>query len=165
MFREDIESLREAAVRDDLTGLYNRRSYNMILKRLLETGEDGPAEKFALILCDVDRFKQVNDRLGHSKGDRVLVDIADVLRSATREVDFAFRFGGDEFMVLLPNCGEKQASEVAGRLRNYEYAHPKLDKPVTMSTGIAEYPRDGETPDELLRQADDELYQSKHQSR
>lgn len=161
LFRENIDVLREAAVRDDLTGLYNRRSYNMIIEQLLEQEKNGPGEKFALILCDVDNFKQVNDVLGHAAGDRVLVDIAEAIQSAIREADFSFRFGGDEFMILLPNCGTKQAGEVAQRLLDYRYSHPKLDEPVTLTTGIAEHPKDGQTAKELFVKADRDLYRGK----
>ena len=160
LFREDLSTLRRAAITDEMTGLYNRRSYRLIFDRLLDKARSS-AEGFALLVIDADRFKQVNDRLGHHTGDEVILAIAAAIRAATRADDFCFRLGGDEFAVLLPACDERGAEEVAERVVRFEFTHPELPDPVTLTIGLASFPADGDTAQALFEVADRRLYRGK----
>ncbi len=164
-FQEDLSALREAATTDAMTGLLNRRAYELVVGQLLQMHSGASAEGFALVLCDADRFKQVNDTLGHAEGDRVLKDIAASVRAAVREEDYAFRLGGDEFLVVLPRSGLAEARDVASRMSRFRFAHDRLEHPVTLTIGIAAYPDDGITRDDLFEAADRRLYQGKTQGR
>jgi len=149
---------------DELTGLYNLRALREQLPVWL-----GPAVRtgrsMAILMLDVDGFKAVNDRLGHGTGNQLLQEIANVLRFATRVGDAVFRFGGDEFVILLSDTAGKGAEAVARRIQQiYEEKGQTLRQTgvrVSLSAGIAVFPSDGETPDVLLAHADEALYRAK----
>lgn len=164
LFREDLSTLRRAAVTDEMTGLYNRRSYRLIIDRVIEESRSA-GEAFSLLVIDADHFKQVNDTLGHKAGDAVLVSIGASLRTATRGHDFCFRLGGDEFAVVLPNCPLAGAREVAERIGMFEFTDPALPVPVSLTIGIANYPVDGTHPDTLFEAGDQRLYHGKQRGR
>ena len=165
-----IKRLEETAVTDELTGLYNRRFFWEALKdefaRTLRFHLD-----LSCLMIDLDFFKKVNDRYGHQAGDQVLRDLAQILRGNCRELDTLARFGGEEFVVILPQTDAKGAVFQAERLRRKVEAHSfKIDGDVTLtmtiSVGAASY------PDEriveiggLVKLADDALYASKQQGR
>jgi len=151
------EQLAHLASHDPLTGTANRFQFRSNLERALETG--GPA---VLLFCDMDRFKAVNDGLGHGVGDEVLVELVQRLRSVLRPGDHLARIGGDEFTVLL-RTDEEGARQVAERLVEvtavpFEVGESTID--VGLSVGIA-VARPGDTPDQLLRRADGALYEAK----
>jgi diguanylate cyclase (GGDEF)-like protein/PAS domain S-box-containing protein len=156
------EELRQQAIRDPLTGLYNRRFLAEVLQR-----EAARAERYrhplALVLVDVDNFKDVNDRYGHLVGDEALRRVAKALRENIRRVDYIFRWGGDEFCVVLPETDERGAQEVARRFR--EPFGPLAEDPVLRLTlGYAVWdPLTGPLPsvDELFRRADLLLFEMK----
>jgi diguanylate cyclase (GGDEF)-like protein len=162
--------VQDLTVIDDHTGLYNSRH----LKRQLEQ-EVVRAVRFghpvSLIFFDLDRFKQVNDRRGHQSGSRALWEVGQLLGNVLRSTDVAVRYGGDEFVVLLPETSRDQALEVARRLRDEVagatfLAHePAGAMRLTASFGVATFPDDGSTPDELLRRADEAMYRVKKRSR
>ncbi len=160
-FQDDIEKLREAASRDALTGLYNRRTFDRLGEQLFDREEN----KFSLILCDVDHFKQVNDTLGHTAGDRILEEIADYIAESVREMDFTFRLGGDEFAVMLPRCDAERATEVAERLSEFRFEHEELGRPVTLTMGLSTFPDDAADLDGLYEVADERLYVGKEGGR
>jgi diguanylate cyclase (GGDEF)-like protein len=164
LFKEDLASLRAAATTDPMTGLLNRRAFNMMLEQWLDQ-DDGEPSRFALVLCDADRFKQINDTLGHAEGDRVLEQIAQSITEAVREDDLAFRLGGDEFLILLPEASLEQARDVASRIGRFEFSHPKLGHPITLTIGIAAHPQDGRTHEALFEAADRRLYEGKTRGR
>jgi diguanylate cyclase (GGDEF)-like protein len=117
---------------------------------------------------DLHRFKEVNDRFGHLQGDQALQIAAMTVRKTVRNSDYAFRIGGDEFALLLPQCDAEQCSALSRRLRaNYEAAvQPlKLDVPLAIDYGIAVYPEDGDQRETLIRVADERLYELKHATR
>jgi diguanylate cyclase (GGDEF)-like protein len=166
----NFAKVAELTVTDDHTGLYNSRH----LKRQLEQ-ECLRAVRFghpvSVIFFDLDRFKQVNDRRGHQSGSRVLLEIGQILLATLRSTDIAVRYGGDEFVVLLPETSRDQALDVARRLRDdiasaVLLAHEEQGPiRLTASFGVAAFPDDGATPEELLRRADEAMYRVKARSR
>ena len=160
--------LREQAIRDPLTNIFNRRYLDETLDRELSRAarEDYPV---CVIMVDIDHFKQVNDTHGHEAGDLVLKAIAETLSDHCRRGDFACRYGGEEFVVALPNITLETAYARAEDLRTslnllhvpYEYHHLS----VTISMGIACFPEDGQTRDAILRAADQAMYAAKKAGR
>ncbi|MGB6429668.1 MAG: diguanylate cyclase [Candidatus Acidiferrales bacterium] len=157
--RELEENLRRQASRDPLTGLANYRYLLGVLgseiRRFSRTGRE-----FALLLFDLDRLKQLNDRYGHLTGSEALCRVADVLGAGCRNIDTAARFGGDEFAVVLPETGREAAKLVAQRLCD-NLTNDGRNPQLSMSAGVAIYPTDGETIETLLVAADRELYGKK----
>jgi diguanylate cyclase (GGDEF)-like protein len=158
-----LASQREhEALHDALTGLPNRTS---LLMRLRQACEDLEQVPIAVIMLDLDHFKEVNDTLGHYAGDRLLVEVANRLRGALRRGDFIARLGGDEFAILAYHTGtESDALDVAARLREgFESTFPLsgADVAAQCSLGIAIAPRDGRDEDLLLKRADVALYDAK----
>lgn len=156
--------LREQAIRDPLTDAYNRRFMNICLENTIEETRRafGPA---CLIQLDVDKFKKVNDRFGHIAGDRVLKKLVELLHKRQRKLDYIFRTGGEEFVLLLRNTSLQQAIALAENLRkNIEETELLEGHTITVSLGVAEY-QSGETDDEWLHRADKNLYEAKDNGR
>ena len=158
------EALWRLSRRDALTGVGN---YRALQERLAEEiSRHGRRDReFSLILIDLDRFKQVNEEFGHLEGDRVLAEIGRALREEVRGEDAIFRQGGDEFAVISPEINGEEAEEVAGRLRERARICVAGRVPVSAETGIASFPADGRTPDELLNVADRDLFGRKRNGR
>ena len=157
-------ALTEQAQRDALTGLLNRAVFEQQFREELARAQRYRRE-FTLVLFDLDRFKQVNDQLGHLAGDAVLQHFAEFLRVSLRQSDKAFRYGGDEFAALLPETGGAAAQHVLERLaqRWLETGRrPNSPTAVSVSYGLAAYPRDAANGAELLKTADARLYEHKH---
>jgi diguanylate cyclase (GGDEF)-like protein len=156
-------ALAEArAATDSLTGLPNRRAVQETLKRMM--GQAGRTlAPMAVLLLDLDHFKQINDTYGHDRGDAVLAAVGEVLASALRTSDFVGRNGGEEFVALLPDTGIEGAMEAAEKLRAAigRLALPGIDRPVTASVGAAVYPHTAADAESLLRLADRALYAAK----
>ncbi|HVH64742.1 MAG TPA: GGDEF domain-containing protein [Candidatus Acidoferrum sp.] len=149
---------------DDLTGLYNLRALKEQLPtRLGPAGRTG--RRMAVLMMDIDGFKTVNDRLGHGAGNELLKEVANLLRFAVRVGDEPFRFGGDEFVLLLSDADSEGAMIVATRIQDiYRTMGQTLrgtDVTISFSIGIAIFPDDGATPEGLLTRADEALYQAK----
>ncbi len=160
--QEELERLSRT---DPLTGLANRRPFDERLEENLSLA-DRHEHAVCVIMADLDFFKQVNDRFGHDQGDAVLRSCADILRSKTRKEDLAARFGGEEFVILLPSTTCKDAISLANRLRKAVseiIVLPDLSR-VTISMGVAQYKR-GESGEELLKRADEALYMAKKTGR
>jgi len=148
---------------DELTGLANRFELNNQLAEAFARRER-TGEAFALLYVDLDGFKQVNDNLGHDIGDRVLAETANRLRGAIRAGDLLARFGGDEFLLILPSASHTIVTSIAQRMIDAMGKSFQIDTKtvyVTASIGIAMAPEDGETPTDLLRHADTALYKAK----
>jgi diguanylate cyclase (GGDEF)-like protein len=139
--------------RDELTGVGNYRALQERLGQEISRHARRGRE-FALILIDLDGFKQVNEEFGHLEGDRVLAEIGAALGDEVRDEDSVFRQGGDEFAVIAPEANGEEAEEVAARLRDRVRDCGVGGLPVTASTGIASFPADGRTADQLTRVAD-----------
>jgi diguanylate cyclase (GGDEF)-like protein len=154
------------AATDALTGLPNSRSCRDNLKRMVAHAGRTVAPMSA-VMFDLDHFKQVNDRFGHGAGDDVLAAVGEALRATLRDSDFGGRYGGEEFLMLLPGTGQSGAQQVAEKLRTaieaLEFQQPELS--VTASFGIATYPLDALDADGLVRMSDRALYAAKARGR
>jgi diguanylate cyclase (GGDEF)-like protein len=161
---DDLKRLQVNAVTDSLTGLYNRRLFGESLDKEI-TRARRYAHPIALVMLDLHSFKEVNDKHGHPKGDEVLRVAAGTLKKSMRTSDSAFRIGGDEFALLLPQTDPGQALALSRRVESAfdEEIQPlQLNVGVSMDHGVATYPQDGENADALIRAADERLYLLKH---
>jgi diguanylate cyclase (GGDEF)-like protein len=160
---------RQLATTDPLTGLHNRRSLWELLGRELSKAER-EGTPVAALLADIDHFKRINDQWGHGAGDRVLQEVARVVREHTREYDIACRYGGEELAIVLPGADLRVALERAETIRaaiaalRIDYDGAQLPA-VTASFGAAVYRQHAEQPDDLLRRADVALYEAKSAGR
>ena len=162
----DLAVLRVNAITDPLTGLYNRRFLVDHLSREVSRAERSESI-VSLVLMDLKGFKAINDRLGHPVGDSVLVRTARVIRESLRAVDAGCRWGGDEFVLVLPNTDMFSALSVAERIRDKISATALPARGgivLDLHYGIASYPHDGKSTDFLLKVADLRLYQCRSQS-
>jgi diguanylate cyclase (GGDEF)-like protein len=164
---EELRKLQINATTDPLTGLYNRRFFDDYFEKELNRSLRY-THKLALVVFDLHRFKDVNDRFGHPQGDALLQMAAATLRKSLRTSDYAFRIGGDEFALLLPQSDTEQAAILSRRLRTaYEESIEPLNLgiPLALDYGLAVYPEDGELQEVLIRVADERLYQLKNGTR
>jgi diguanylate cyclase (GGDEF)-like protein/PAS domain S-box-containing protein len=159
------ENLRQQTIRDALTGLYNRRFLEESLNREIARCNRN-AKVFAVLMIDVDHFKRFNDTYGHDAGDSALRAVGGALQKGTREGDIVCRFGGEEFVVLLPDTNLEGATLLAQRIlefvRRLEITHNGKTLPsITASLGLSMYPQNGETGKALIQAADKVLYEAK----
>jgi diguanylate cyclase (GGDEF)-like protein len=163
------EALRMQAIRDPLTGLFNRRYMGEALDRELRRAEHG-GQPLSMIMLDVDHFKRFNDTSGHQAGDDLLIHIGSLLQARTRREDIACRYGGEEFLLILPSAPLEAALRRAEELRrqiresSVEHRGQSLGR-TSVSAGVACFPEHGTTADELLRAADMALYRAKELGR
>ncbi len=163
-----MNTLRESAIKDSLTGLYNRRFLQDYTETLV-AGALRRGKAIGLIMCDLDYFKQVNDTYGHDVGDAILRETAATLTECVRKTDFVLRFGGEEFLVLLVDVEEGEALTIAEKIRT-TLAAKKLKVPdgtltKTISLGVSEFPTDTEGIWQAIKYADVALYEAKHRGR
>ena len=167
------ESLRQQSVRDMLTGLYNRRyleeSVRRELLRSARAQAQGSSYGLSMLMIDIDNFKRFNDEHGHNVGDKVLREVAQVLKSQTRDSDVAARFGGEEFIVVLtdtpPGLALERAEQMRWSVESLARASGDTLPSVTISIGVAEFPSDGNTLEALVLRADSALYEAKRAGR
>jgi len=164
-----VEKIQELTITDDVTGLYNARH----LYKTLETEVYRSSRfnyEFTVLFIDLDHFKQVNDTHGHLVGSKLLAEIGYLIKAQLRLIDYAFRYGGDEFVILLPQTGKDAALVVAKRLRDSLRTsmfckEEGLNLNVRASIGVATYPHDAKTPHDVIRQADEMMYMVKNSTR
>jgi len=150
------EFYRERALSDGLTGIYNHRHFHEVLPREIERAKRY-SQPFCLLMIDIDDFKKYNDTKGHLAGDKLLINIARILIGATRNVDIVFRYGGEEFVVILPQVKKQGGVEAAKRILNL--IKQKLS--VTVSIGVTSFPDDGTSKNELINKADSAMHRAK----
>jgi diguanylate cyclase (GGDEF)-like protein/putative nucleotidyltransferase with HDIG domain len=158
-----FQKAQEQAITDGLTGV---KTHRFLMEALSSEWKRSTRANrpFALVLMDLDRFKFVNDFYGHLEGDVVLQRVGHILEQNCRRSDVVARYGGDEFVILMPETTVEQARQLANKLRGWVAADPLLrDKNITASFGIAGFPIHGATPQELIQVADSSMYLSKHQ--
>ncbi len=165
---EEKSVLQELATRDPLTGLYNRRYlYDTCSREFARAEREG--KQLAIIMLDLDHFKQVNDQYGHAAGDEVLKANAMLLKEGARESDLICRYGGEEFVAIMPNMSADQAFDRVESWRKHLEKMPiifnEFKISITLSAGIAVFPEHGSSPEKLIHLADEMLYKSKQDGR
>jgi two-component system cell cycle response regulator len=164
--RNNLDHSLELAVTDPLTGLHNRRFMTAQLGALVKRATQG-GDPVAALMVDIDHFKRINDTFGHDIGDEVLREFAVRLATNVRAIDLACRFGGEEFVVVMPDTKLEDAHRIAERLRRHIAGSPfhlaGLDEPltVTISVGVAATQGESDAPDALLKRADEAVYEAK----
>jgi diguanylate cyclase (GGDEF)-like protein len=164
-----VERIQELTITDDCTGLYNARHlYKTLDTEVYRSSRFG--YEFSVLFIDLDHFKTVNDTHGHLIGSKLLAEIGYLVKAQLRLIDFAFRYGGDEFVVLLPQTSKDQALVVAKRLRDALRAssfcrEESLNLNVRASMGLATYPHDARSAHDIIRQADEMMYLVKNSTR
>src|SRR5436190_6110519 len=154
-----VEKIQELTITDDVTGLYNARHlYKTLEQEVYRSAHFG--YEFTVLFIDLDHFKQVNDTYGHLVGSKLLSEIGYLIKAQLRLIDYAFRYGGDEFVIMLPQTSKDSALTVAKRLRDNLRTTPfcseeGLNLTVKASIGLATYPHDAKTPHDIIRQADE----------
>ncbi len=164
-----VQRIHELTITDDTTELYNVRHLNFVLETEIYRSKRYQYQ-FSLLFIDLDHFKQVNDTYGHLIGSKLLRELATFLRGSLRLIDYAFRYGGDEFVILLPQTDKESASIVARRLREQLNAtvfirDEGLNMRVTASIGLATFPGDATTKADMIRMADEAMYHVKNTTR
>ncbi|MGH2626953.1 MAG: GGDEF domain-containing protein, partial [Anaerolineales bacterium] len=160
-----LQKTRDLAITDEVTPLFNFRFFHQILDRELKL-VDRYKSVLSLIFMDLDRFKPINDQYGHLRGSRVLREVGFLLRAAVRETDYPSRYGGDEFVVILPQTDGPAARSLADKLRTLIEEHHFLQEEginaqIGVSLGVATYPADAATKEALIRLADERMYGDK----
>ncbi|MBF0330192.1 MAG: diguanylate cyclase [Nitrospirae bacterium] len=159
--RTEIERM---AITDGLTDIFNRRH---LLERFEEERERARRNNSQLgcILLDIDHFKQINDTFGHQIGDKVIIEIAKILKDSIRAYDVLGRYGGEEFLIAMPDADIQSTIQLAERMRDNVKKSPILGTPVTISAGVSNYKASDETIEQIIRRADHGLYKAKHSGR
>lgn len=162
---ELLQTIKDQALMDELTQLYNRKAFNQKLHELMASYQRYQAV-FSMLILDVDYFKSINDQFGHQAGDQVLQKLSAKMTALTRKTDFVFRIGGEEFVVLLPNTAGNAAIKFAQKLRQAVAQEGALlaDHQITVSIGVSQV-QPNETEDSFFKRADDCLYQAKRSGR
>ncbi len=162
------ESLKEQSITDGLTGVFNVRHFHETLGKEIQRARRYQ-RALSLVIMDIDNLKKVNDSYGHLAGDTVLRDIARLLRETVREADIVVRYGGDEFVVIMPEADKKQALESAVRIldkvREHRFEVEGGCSGATLSAGVADYTGENMTESDLLKMADESLYRAKAEGR
>ena len=162
--RKEVARLKDLTLRDELTGLYNLRFFHEVLQREHQRCQRY-CRPYAIVYFDLDNLRDINNRHGHAAGTRALERIGLTLATTTRDSDFAFRIGGDEFAALLAECNRTQALVYAERICSAIRGCVLLEEgqrvPLTTSAGVAAFPEDGDTLETVLSMADALLYRAK----
>jgi diguanylate cyclase (GGDEF)-like protein len=161
-----FDRIKQLAYVDGLTGIHNRRFFEMRIVEELERAGRFQG-RISIIMADIDHFKRLNDEFGHLLGDEVLRSVASILRQQLRKMDLVCRYGGDEFVIVVPETSGENALRVAEKVRRHVETHlyPGVARPVTISCGVAEFPAHGASRDEIVAAADRALYLAKEAGR
>lgn len=161
-----FEKVRQLAYVDGLTGIFNRRYFEMRMAEEIERAQRYE-NQLSVIMIDIDNFKKLNDEFGHLLGDETLRQVSTIFAQNLRKVDIACRYGGEEFVILAPQTSGDHAHAVAEKLRKVVegWSFPGVPRPVTITAGVSSFPANGRTRDELVKAADDALYLAKQGGR
>lgn len=163
-----LTAAKDLAFVDDVTGLYNQRYLHLVLEKEIKRAERAK-QPFSILFIDVDHFKSVNDTAGHMVGSKLLAGVGELLRGHTRMIDYAFRYGGDEFVLILVGTDSREAHEVGERIRGQVESTPflidGLPVKLTISIGVAAFPEHAKRKEDILRMADEAMYASKSRNR
>jgi diguanylate cyclase (GGDEF)-like protein len=157
---EEKKQFAELSIKDPLTGVYNRRFLKIYIPNKISSMKR-VAEKFSILLIDIDYFKKYNDTNGRLAGDKLLREMCELFKQSLRNEDIIFRYGGEEFLIFLDHADKSRSSMVAERIRNLV----NLSMPTTVSIGVGIYPDDGWDLDELIANVDKALYKAKESGR
>jgi diguanylate cyclase (GGDEF)-like protein len=165
----NFQRVQELTITDDLTTLFNVRHMHTLLDAEILRASRYKKE-FSMIFLDLDHFKNVNDTYGHIHGSQLLRETALIIQDQIRKVDYAARYGGDEFVIMLPETGKKPSLEIAERIRkaiekNEFLTSQNLKVHFTASFGVATFPDDAKTKEELIKMADGSMYSVKNSTR
>ena len=168
--RDSVQQTIEMAVKDPLTGLNNRRYMDAHLKGIFDKAVTAN-KPLSVVMCDIDHFKAVNDTHGHDVGDEVIKEVANRIAKSIRNIDCVCRFGGEEFVIIMPDTALALAEVVSERIRQEIEKHPVVAAsgsnivPITMSMGVANLVDVSDSPQTLLKRADLALYEAKQNGR
>jgi len=161
---KEYSKTRDMSIKDGLTGLYNHRHFQELLSKEVENAKLY-GYPVCLLMIDTDKFKQYNDTFGHPMGDELLKNIAKIILSIVGDKGYVCRYGGDEFAVILPNFYKENAAVLAEEIRKAYYSLRRGDIQVAASIGVACFPLDASSKDELIKKADELLYRAKKEGR
>jgi two-component system, cell cycle response regulator len=170
VLRRNYESALNSAVNDALTSLYNQAYFKKFFEQELKRAAR-QNYSVALIILDIDNFKNINDSSGHMAGDHILATLGTIIKKSVREIDLSARYGGDEFVLVLPYADQEETFQVVNRLRkaietsSFTKGNGNSPEHLTVSMGIAFFPQQGSTPEEVIRNADLALYQAKREGK
>jgi len=164
-----VQTIKDLTIIDDVTGLYNSRHLHTLLEAEISRSRREESN-FSIIFLDLDFFKHVNDDHDHLVGSRLLREVGQLLKQSLRSIDWAIRYGGDEFILLLPGSNKDDSMRVARRLKEYLnenvfFRKEKLNISITASFGVATFPDDAKDKENLLRLADMAMYEVKKSGR
>ncbi len=159
--KKALEKLEDMSLKDELTGVYNRRfAYEILSKQIQTANRDNG--RFVICFIDIDHLKRVNDSFGHSAGDELIITVATILQNSIRSSDYLFRMGGDEFLLLFPKTNLKESHDLVERFRNKVNQQKIQNIPINFSFGLSEYsPGDLTSSSDLIKKADSEMYKDK----
>ncbi|MDR9829021.1 GGDEF domain-containing protein [Vibrio sp. FNV 38] len=155
-----LKQTYQSSITDEQTGLYNRRGLKELIPKLVQPGRES---NISILMADLDNFKKINDTFGHDQGDDVIKHFAQIIEETCRTSDFCFRYGGEEFVVMLPRANKVQAVQVANRIRNYAKDRSCTELPsgrYTVSIGVTQAQVNDDW-DSLIKRADNALYDAK----
>jgi diguanylate cyclase (GGDEF)-like protein len=161
---EKSEFISRTSTKDELTGLYLRDVFDVVLRQKVEEAKRNNVQ-LSLLMMDIDDFKIVNDTFGHQSGDNVLKKIGSTIIGLVRKMDLPARYGGEELAVIMPDADKEQVFKVAERIRKVISQLEFENFSVTISIGISSVGRDHNTPEKLLKAADNELYEAKEKGK
>lgn len=162
----DNYSLRKTSSIDTLTGVYTRKYFDIVSEEMLNKNKNEDLN-LSVVMVDIDKFKTVNDTFGHRKGDEVLSRVGEIILNNVRNTDIVGRYGGEEFIMMLPNTNKVESKSISDKIREKIESAQLLggEYPLTVSLGISVYPKHGQSKDELIEKADQALYRAKETGR
>lgn len=158
-----LKALKKIAAVDPLTGTLNRRTMVKYLEREKDRCKRH-GSKFSILMIDIDKFKQINDNYGHSAGDKVLKTLAEMLSNNVRKIDYIFRYGGDEFVILLPDTDKNAAEEIRRRILKEVDKYNSTQNEIIFSISVGMYTGCPEETSEIIKVADEDMYQAKYRN-